>query len=88
MKQTFEIFIFSVLLILTEYCNASLIYSFQGVVSNLFYDGAGIISDQGYEVGDQVFANFYVDFQQDGYYLLNNKEDMKKLPGHIDSLLN
>jgi len=71
-KKTIEILILSGLLSFSSYCNASLVYSFQGVISDLFHDGAGIIASEGYEIGDQVYATFYVDFQQDGYYLLNN----------------
>jgi hypothetical protein len=50
------------------------IYSFEGNVSELFYDGAGIIAQEGYKVGDPVHAMFYVDFERDGYFLMNNGE--------------
>jgi hypothetical protein len=50
------------------------IYSFEGVISNLYYDGAGIIANEGYKIGDSVFAKFNVDFENNGYYILNNGE--------------
>jgi hypothetical protein len=51
-------------------------YSFEGVISNLYYDGAGIIANKGYKIGDSVFAKFNVDFASDGYYILNNGEKL------------
>lgn len=50
------------------------IYSFEGVISALSYDGAGIIANEGYKIGDPVLAKFHVDFASNGYYLLNNGE--------------
>lgn len=55
-------------------CKGAAVYSFEGVVSSLYDDGAGIIADEGFRVGDPVSARFYVDFQREGYYLLNNGE--------------
>jgi hypothetical protein len=52
------------------------IYSFEGVISTLYYDGAGIIANGGYKIGDSVFAKFNVDFASDGYYILNNGETL------------
>ncbi len=62
------------MIVVSGYCEAALIYSFEGEVSNLFYDGAGIITAEGYEIGDRVYAQFYIDFERDGYFILNNGE--------------
>ena len=56
----------------TSDCQSASVYSFEGVVSSLYFDGAGIIADEEFQVGDTVNARFYVDFQRDGYFLLNN----------------
>jgi hypothetical protein len=56
--------------------NSYRIYSFEGVISNFGYDGAGIIANEGYKIGDRVFAKFNVDFVSDGYYILNNGEKL------------
>ena len=55
-------------------CNGAAVYSFEGVISSLHYDGAGIIADAGFQVGDPVSARFYVDFQRKANVLLNNGE--------------
>lgn len=60
----------------SSYCDAAWIYTFEGKVSNLFKDTAGIIANEGYEIGDQVYAQFHVDFERDGYYILNNGETL------------
>lgn len=57
-----------------NYCEAESTYYFEGVVSNLFYDGAGILSQEGIKIGDYVYASFRVNFDEDGYYILNNGE--------------
>ena len=58
----------------SHYCDAAWLYSFEGGVSNLFYDGAGILAQERYKIGDRVYAKFYVDFERDGYFILNNGE--------------
>ena len=62
------------MVVTSGYCEATSIYSFKGEVSNLFYDGAGIIATEGFEIGDRVHAKFNVDFERDGYFILNNGE--------------
>ena len=48
------------------------LYSFSGNVSNLFYDGGGILASQNVAVGDPVFASYIVDFGAQGFYLHND----------------
>ncbi|GFO57594.1 hypothetical protein GMSM_46010 [Geomonas sp. Red276] len=48
------------------------IYSFNGSISTIYDDSAGIIAKAGYMVGDPIFAQFGVNFQGSGYYVLNN----------------
>jgi len=74
MKGTVLIILLFFAIFSTNDCKGASFYSFEGVVSSLFFDGAGIIADNGFQVGDSVSARFYVDFQRDGYFLLNNGE--------------
>ncbi len=73
MKFKIQITLLASLFLNIGHCNAeSFIYSFEGVISTIFHDAAGIIANEGYEIGDYVRASFQVDFQQDGYFILNN----------------
>ena len=47
-------------------------YTFSGIVSNLFYDGGGILAAHNVAIGDPVSACYFVDFGAPGYYLLND----------------
>jgi hypothetical protein len=59
----------------------TLTYSFEGRISDFYYDGAGIIASGGYKIGDPVTAKFYVNFKKDGYFILNNgQKDIPKDP--------
>ena len=53
------------------FCQGSL-YVFSGHVSDLYYDGGGVLAAQHFAVGDPVSAQFQVDFDRPGYYLLND----------------
>ena len=50
------------------------IYSFEGAISNLYDDWGGVITTRGYKVGDYIFAKYFVDFSEKGFYILNNGE--------------
>ena len=49
-------------------------YTFEGSISELVFDGGGIIASQGYKVGDHVSAKFAVDFIGQGEMTLNSGE--------------
>lgn len=49
-------------------------YTFEGSISELVFDGGGIIASQGYKVGDHVSAKFTVDFLGQGKMTLNSGE--------------
>lgn len=72
MKNFIMTIVFLLAVITTNDSNAAFVYTFEGNISSLVFDGAGIIADQGFQIGDPVTAQFLVDFEQDGYYLLNN----------------
>ena len=49
-------------------------YTFEGSISELVFDGGGVIASQGYKVGDHVSAKFAVDFLGQGKMTLNSGE--------------
>lgn len=49
-------------------------YTFEGNISELVFDGGGVIASQGYKVGDHVSAKFAVDFLGQGKMTLNSGE--------------
>jgi hypothetical protein len=48
------------------------IFTFDGAITEIITDNAGIVAGEGYEIGDSVYAQFYVDFDRDGYWLHND----------------
>lgn len=49
-------------------------YTFEGSISDLVFDGGGIIASEGYKVGDPISAKFAVDFLGKGTMTLNSGE--------------
>lgn len=49
-------------------------FTFEGSISELVFDGGGVIASQGYQVGDHVSAKFAVDFLGEGKLTLNSSE--------------
>lgn len=74
MKSAANLLLILLVVFTASYSEGASIYSFEGTISSLYYDGAGIIADTAFKVGDPVNAKFYVDFQKNGYFLLNNGE--------------
>ncbi|WP_300459519.1 hypothetical protein [Desulfobacula sp.] len=62
MNKTIPLFfVFLIIGYTTESLGAS-IYFFEGKVEKISYDGAGIIANAGWQIGDPVKASFCVDF--------------------------
>jgi hypothetical protein len=57
MKTPILLILVSLAVFSTSDSEGASVYSFEGVVSSLYFDGAGIIADEAFHVGDPVNKN-------------------------------